>query len=315
MQNLALSFMEVLAERVTLDNQARANLKALEKGKQGEDAFRERVKELLPEGWLMLCDLKLPTSASYCQIDALVIAPHCVYVFEVKNYQAKYQYDEGRLASQSGLSPIRDPFGQIQRAVTVVKDALSYQIPVTGRVVYMQEYDTVDFQGQRSGEYLKRWQLQDFFEKEAEMAMYRFDPESVRSVLLVQQIQDYHCINYQGLALRPQARTGILCEGCLSGAVRRNSRVHIACERCGKLEALERAVVRTIYDYGVLYYQDELKIQPVHAFVGQDVNLHTLRTILKKHFVVHNHNKSSYYENPRTRFTYLAKDYHFKYDV
>lgn len=106
-----------------------------------------------------------------------------------------------------------------------------------------------------------------------------------------------------------QLRKGICCSHCGSFAIN-TRKSYVSCP-CGMHEPRENAIVRTICEYGVIYFDKELKTSELLAFFGEDVSRTTILNILNKHFIKLGSNRTREYKNLRAPFHNVSKLFNF----
>lgn len=67
----------------------------LEKGYKGELMFDEHIREVSND-FLIINDITFKHNHSTFQIDSLLIAQHKCYIFEIKNFQGDYIFQDGK---------------------------------------------------------------------------------------------------------------------------------------------------------------------------------------------------------------------------
>ena len=95
-----LEFLETLSARYQLPDPSRTKLWAMQTGLKGQKDFEAVVQEVLPHGWRILHDLNFDHSIGKIQIDALLVSPHGIYHFEVKNLVAECEYRDGEFYNE-----------------------------------------------------------------------------------------------------------------------------------------------------------------------------------------------------------------------
>ncbi|WP_223702508.1 nuclease-related domain-containing protein [Sutcliffiella deserti] len=93
--SLELKTFQSLDARTNLESKEEHYLTNIAKGFQGEIMFDQWIKNLSCDS-LVLNDLLLDCHHTLFQIDSLVITPHTIYLFEVKNYEGDFLLEADR---------------------------------------------------------------------------------------------------------------------------------------------------------------------------------------------------------------------------
>src|SRR4051812_33780847 len=107
-----LKILRSLNARMDLTEKDKKHYYKLKKGYEGEVMF-DLLTEKLPEERLILNDLLLETNNTKFQIDTAMIVQEKIHLFEVKNFEADYEYDSGKFQTISGKE-YSNPFDQLK---------------------------------------------------------------------------------------------------------------------------------------------------------------------------------------------------------
>lgn len=99
-----------------------------------------------------------------------------------------------------------------------------------------------------------------------------------------------------------QLRKGIYCEVCQSFNLGVEKHF-IQCNECGLIEAKEKAILRTIHEYGVLNFHSELTTGQLLEFLDYQITEYKLRKILNKYFVKVGKTGGTFYKNKKISFS------------
>lgn len=140
------------------------------------------------------------------------------------------------------------------------------------------------------------------------------NPKEVAKYLMSKATEEHLVVDVMDKKLRALARSGILCENCDSWRVDVISRrYHILCKNCGRQEPKQRAVLRTICDYGVLYHDRPLTKNAVTEFIGEPSLEFIIKRTLLNYFELNSKGRASIYLNPAKRMEFAFKDVKFRY--
>lgn len=124
-----------------------------EQGLRGENFMSGLLEQGLPQDWIILDDLRIPSAQSpsgYAQIDHVVISPKAVYCLKTKNWRGKYyRTDRGWITKynyEHGIGDYKkDPIPQVQGHATALRETvqrLHYDVSVKAVVVFTNtEYE------------------------------------------------------------------------------------------------------------------------------------------------------------------------------
>ena len=132
-----LLWLEEMEKRGGLKEEGLRELQLRRKGYEGEADFGHLLHDYLPNNWLFIQDLRLKSVAGELQIDALLVNPLGLTVFEVKNYTADYQYSEGSWRV-NGRAKVHNDFQQLERTVALLRQLLEqngFKVPIEQYVV------------------------------------------------------------------------------------------------------------------------------------------------------------------------------------
>lgn len=281
-KSMELKLLEELDRRCFLDNRMKGQLIKARLGYEGELDFEDVTKNYLAEEWILLHDLTFKKASRHLQLDYVLITPHGIYIFEIKNFKARYKMESNKLVSEYGTE-FRNIFYQIERGEELLRDLVAWEVPVRGRIVFMSDQDTVSIsEGVHKDDYLKRWQLEHFFNQLRENEKQIINVEETAELILSYTCPSHEGLEFEGSHWVDQARKGIICEHCNSGQWRRISRFHIECQTCGHIEAQKRAIFRTITEFQILHYQSEINLSELEDFFEGRVNYQNLRKIFRE---------------------------------
>lgn len=283
-----LQYLETLAKRTELTSAEDAKLFALENGFQGELQLDSALKQAQLPAQLILTDLTLQYHQQVTQLDQLFCLGKTIYLSDAKNYQGHYLFSEHSW-SHNGKKLPHNIFGQIDRAQDILgcilqdnRLDLSVQtnIVFTNPAVQLEIVDPLAHSCQRIGAY--RDYVADLVQQKLPLPQ---QPDMRwKKVLQDYQIPPYHLQNdFTHELSHRRLRPGICCPRCQYFDWQ-ESFYCLTCQNCGTVEAKEEAYVRTICDYGVLFFQHDLKLQNLVRFFGKQFKQHYIIRVLKKHF-------------------------------
>lgn len=133
-----LRLLHALDRRLTLSPKDRKNYLHLLKGLKGERRFDKLLNNLKCDH-IQIHDLLLEHNGTVFQIDTLLITKEKVFVYEVKNYQGEFFFDQERFFKVP-RQEIMNPLHQIGRSAPALTQLLrkhGYNLPIQFHVVFV----------------------------------------------------------------------------------------------------------------------------------------------------------------------------------
>lgn len=307
-----LLWLEEMEKRKGLTTSEQRELKQMQAGFNGEEYFGKYMRNFIPKDWILLQDLRLKTINGEIQIDAILITNLGLTLFEVKNYSADYHYNDGRW-KVNGKVKYHNDFLQLDRTVGLLRFHMQQHginIPVDSFVVYINEEDSVEIDDPTLP-FIKHAKLGRFVKntlkdcQQAPTQTYHRETE-----WLISQ----HQVDERRLSLTDDRfatiQKGVHCVACNSFDIA-GDRYHIYCNSCQFSESKEKAIIRTICDYGILFPFRNLSVPDLMTFLSPNTNYNTLFLILKRHF--HRKSNSNHYINRQLNYNAQFPELTFRF--
>ena len=286
-KSLELQWLEILSERCKPNPYLQRRLCLAQLGYQGEKDFADLASAYIPDHWALLHDLTFKRAGRHLQIDFVLVTPHTLLVLEIKNFQVHYRLEGSKLVGDKG-TVFRNIFYQVENGIDYLKTLLGSKFPVEGQLVFMSDQNRVDFAGQYTGDYLKRWQVGDYFNQiKAKQSASGLDVARLAQFLQDQSLPSHEGIDFLGRERLSDLRGGLICEVCQSSQLNRYSKSFLQCSHCGHMESQGKAIYRTICDYAVLNYNKSLRLQDLAQFMDGQVNYKTLSRYFREYKASH----------------------------
>ncbi|MCD2136498.1 nuclease-related domain-containing protein [Salinicoccus halitifaciens] len=315
MKTLEHQWLEMLCGRGGGGGKDVQDLKRLAAGFEGECELDRWLGEFGRPHWKIFKDIWIDAGGT-TQIDTLIVTGEGIHVFDVKNYSGELEYVDGKWWS-GGRRLNKDIFIQLKRSMEkmgVMHHRLGGRGRLTGRIVFVGEHGRVHVKDAVDVEVVMRHDIRRMIHK-------LIDDEQWNDVLDIGEtarlVEDFmiEC-PYKPRELDDvefgRLRWGVRCCACGGFGVLAK-RYHIECG-CGHVEPKEKAVLRTICEYGVLRHERDLKINEVERFLGGIVSRRRLTEILRKNFKLLVGGKYAKHENPCAEYQYTFKNKRFRYD-
>ena len=284
-----LQYIQALSQRVKLTKKEQHALQHALQGYNGECLFDRCLPPNLAQPEFCMDDVDLSYQGSHCQIDKLLVIGDIAYLIDIKNYDGHYQYHDGSWY-YDGKVLAHNIFEQITRAQGIVARCLSdqgLQMSVKSVLVFMKS--TVQLDLTAPPPHIKLMDLSQACGWLIEMSL----DLTTRSDLLQQPwqraLQHYFIPAYRppnDLSSTPQRpfHRGVCCLKCGHFKMKQ-SRFVLTCQNCGTPEAKKHAYVRTICDYGVLYFKKDLRRHDLCEFFGEGYSERYIVLMLQKNFI------------------------------
>lgn len=309
-----LQYLETLGNRAKITVEEKANLTAALQGFRGESTLDRYCRQVLGKQAQVSDDLYLSYQQQVCQLDKLVGVGRTLYLIEIKNYRGSYSFADG-LWYCNGKVLAHNIFEQLNRAAGMLARILSDEhVPLTLKrvLVFIDPRAKIEIAQVPAGIMVKTLgETVEWFERlKYECTLPENDTTYPwQEVLARYQVPPYRAPNDFSSESGRLLKTGIRCPGC-GGFDWEQRRYALRCRRCSLVEPKEQAFVRTICDYGVLYFKSDLHRGELAQFFGPGYSENYLKRILRLHFQPKgvSRSKNFCYENKGMEFQYWFSD-------
>lgn len=292
-----LQYLEVLHQRGGLTTEEEKEYQKLLKGYQGETQFDKMCRYFLSAEFITIDDITLQLGKSVTQIDKLIAEEKVLWVVEIKNYQGNYRY-ENNCWTVNGKILSNNICEQLSRACRITQQILNQKgikMTVKGVLIFINPRSEVKIVDSVNELVLSPNQIPQWL-------MSLKAPS--KSMAWQSAIEDYRIPNYRTTRITTAERfaklkKGIRCPNCGSFATKKQHYHTLECS-CGYFQVKEKAILRTISEYGIIRYDISLKKKDIHEFIGKEYSLAYIETLLKKHFK--RIGDTYYYENKGVNF-------------
>ncbi|MFC3419862.1 nuclease-related domain-containing protein [Salinicoccus hispanicus] len=292
-------WLELMEARGALSAEDQRKLEALEIGFAGECAFDDWMDRYGEEQWRVYRDIWIDAGGP-TQLDTMVVTESTVFIFDVKNYSGDYTYMNGRW-SVNGRPIIKDVFVQLKRSLEKVHLMLRQIDPVIqaeGSLVFINEHFSFRTEGELGAQVVMRHGLKKYLQTMDESGVTMRMPID----MLCSRIESFFIDNpYPPPACDDDTyfslKKGVCCCSC-GGFRHAVMRYYLKCLECGNQEAKERAVLRSICEYGVLRNDRNLKVRDIYFYLNKMISERHIQSILSKYFSAVARGRYASYENP-----------------
>lgn len=293
-----LHILESLDVRTTLSAEDHSYLLNHERGYGGE-GYLDTLTEALTCECLVLNDLTLQEGSNYFQIDALIITPREVHLYEVKNYGGEYIYKEGFFQSVTSGKEFHSPIERLNRHTSFLQSTLEscqMKMPIKPFVAFVDP-EFMLYQAPFSQKLLLRSTLPKHFKQlnanSGKLTKKHFSLASQLCELSSQtppSLQGVPQYEYKDL------QKGIICTNCRKfiQVISRKSKT-CTCESCGHKESVYKTALRHIQEYKRLFPERKVTISNIYEWCGGVISLRRLRSVLQREYKAESGGKYVHY--------------------
>ena len=279
----------------------------LKRGMEGEKVVLEYVKKYGRKHWKVIPNLWLDYYGTF-EIDLLLLTRSGIYPIEIKNYNGFFQYDHG-ISKLNDREINGNAIYQARKATKNLRELIGlrfYKPHVQGVLVFVGEDNPIEVSPPINDvDILQRNQLKGYIQKICEVEDHgryqqQLDIGKVAAHLKNYEVENPYQANPISTEEMAQLKKRILCAKCDQLTIK-TSRKFVTCA-CGHVELRDKAMVRTICEYGVLNFDRELTRKELFLFLNGQSSMRYLNRILNKYFEMVRNGKYSYYINLKLPF-------------
>lgn len=269
------------------------NLLKVWEGEKKFDSYTENVSK----GNVILNDLLFEVSNTIFQVDSIMISGETLFLYEIKNYEGDYYYENDRFFTKS-QKEISNPLIQLKRTETLLRQLLhkhGYSIPIVSNVVFINpEFFLYQAPLQLP---IIHWNQLNRHILHLQQNTY---PLKKRSKLIAEKLNSLHLEEnpYKKIPSYQyeEIQKGILCAGCGRFGVRVVG-MGVECTFCNHIERFEMAVLRTIEEFRVLFPNSKITTKAISEMCGGIASLKKIRRILERNFKMNGVHQWAFYND------------------
>ena len=290
-----LRLLHALDRLLTLSPKDRKNYLHLLKGLKGERRFDKLLNNLKCDH-IQIHDLLLEHNGTVFQIDTLLITKEKVFVYEVKNYQGEFFFDQERFFKVP-RQEIMNPLHQIGRSAPALTQLLrkhGYNLPIQFHVVFVNPEFTL-FHAEQNTPIILPTQISDHlrmlngFGSKLNQTHKHLAEKLIELHLKESPYQNRPEYEYD------EVKKGVVCGGCGLMAVEVKGR-KVYCKHCNWVENLNTATVGLIKEYQLLFPDKKVTVSAIDDWCDSLISLKSISRILGQHFTRKGNLRWSYYE-------------------
>lgn len=282
-----LQVLELLQHRIVLTSEGCKELSNQTSGYTGEVRWDEFTRQLTCD-CLILNDLPLIESGTDFQVDALIITPEEIGLYEVKNYGGEYLYNDGFLEAVHSDLSFHSPTERVNRHTSLLRSLLKkhhFTMPIKQYVVFVHPefmlydaslYKKVLLLSTLPAHFRKLNKCTDALcEKHWQLAQ-KLCELSDQTEPYVRGIPKY---TYE------ECKKGAICEqcGCFIRKIQYKSKL-CKCEKCGHKELVYKAILRHIREYCLLFPLRRLSIAAIFDWCGGVFSERKISAVLQREY-------------------------------
>jgi len=289
-----LKTLRCLNDRMHLSTKDATYYLNLEKGFSGEQEF-DIWSEDLPDDWLILNDLLFEINNTVFQIDSALIDHQTIYLIEVKNYEGDFYIKDDKWYTLN-KSEIKNPLLQLERNETLFRQLLQelrINATIKSYIIFINPNFQL-YQAPINHSIIFPTQLNRFKNK---LSMKASKVKSTNFKSLEQLLSVHLDVSpYKKLPSYEydQLEKGILCSECHTIIDNVQEEI-LVCARCGCIEGIESAILRSIVEYKILFPDRKITTSTIYNWCNGLKSKRTIRRVLFKNFKHMGINNASYY--------------------
>lgn len=293
-----LKVMECLANRMNLSRDNRNKLHNWNKGYTGEVLRFDPLTNQLTCDGLVLNDLYLEVKGKSCQLDAVLITEQEFTIYEVKNFEGEYYYQNGKMYHGRTRKEVFDPVYQVRNAESIVRqlvDQLGYQLTVKKYIVFVNPNFTL-FEAPRDNGLILPTMIDAHFAAVNEISNplssthYQF-AEELKT--MHKEDNSLHNVPYYDDEL---LKKGVTCVQCGRFVTRFTKKRSCTCNHCGKEELVSHTILRLARECKLLFPNQKITVSLILKWSNYQISACRIRYVLNKHLKVKGVHKWTYYE-------------------
>lgn len=290
-----LTILELLNKRIGLTSKDKQHYVSLKKGYEGEIKFDSLTEKLQCE-CLILNGLLFEVSNTSFQIDTLIIMQDKIHLYEVKNLEGEYYYENGKLYKKPRYE-ILDPLDQLSRSGSLLRQLfhnLGSKPQIDPSVVFIHPEFTL-YQAPMDKPIMLPTQVKSYI-KYLDTIPSKL---TMRHKKLADQLVALHQTDSRHSKLPiyeyDQLKKGITCSQCQSFSVSVYKRKCV-CHKCGYQKSVAKAVIRTVKEFQILFPEKRITTNIIHDWCKVVESKKQIRRVLAANFNAVGEKQWTYYE-------------------
>jgi len=291
-----LALLKSLNSRMELSDEMKLRDYNHKKGWEGERRFDDYLRNLAQNS-IILNDLLLQSNQTTFQIDSLLIEGEALHLYEIKNYEGDFYYENDRFYKKNNKVEINNPITQLKRTDSLLRQLihqLGYSIPIVPHVVFVNPKFTL-YQAPLHLPIIYPTQLNRYVKS---LEMNRTQVKKQHTTLAEKLIALHmNESSYRRISsyTYDELKKGILCDKCNSLIISAE-RSMIKCDACGYTESLDKAVLRSVEEFKLLFPERKITTKEIYDWCLISGEMRRIKRILDKHYRLIGVHQWAYYE-------------------
>ncbi|KMK77420.1 nuclease-related domain-containing protein [Alkalihalobacillus pseudalcaliphilus] len=286
-------------------NEQEFHLRNIQSGIDGEKAFDQWVATHIPEQFPHVQDIRFTQNGSTLQIDSIIITPENLFLFEIKNYQGTFEFQDHKLYTEK-QKEINNPNTQLERTASLLRQWLTKRNiphpPIQPYVIFINPHFYLYTTRKEAANFIFSNQLHAFARKLEKMNRHITNSHLELANQLI--LNHLHESPYDKTPDHPPEdyKKGFYCKECYSFEVTL-SRYYLYCEDCKEKEPIKSCLLRTIDEYQILF-KGEFTTTDIYFWCNQQVSKATIRRILSSTMIKEGKYRASVYKPSTNNFAH-----------
>ncbi|WP_188206921.1 NERD domain-containing protein [Alkalibacillus aidingensis] len=294
-QSKELTILKSLDNRMELPTNYKQNFLNLLKGYEGEVKF-DSLTEKLQCDCLILNDLLFNTNNTTFQIDSLMITLKTLYLFEVKNFEGDYYYENDKFFKRNNYE-ILNPLHQLSRCKSLFSQLLYKQkidFFIQANVVFINP-EFMLYQSPKGQPMIFPPQINRYLSKfNSISSKLNKHHKRIADELISLQTTENPYNNLPPYEYR-HLRKGIICPKCNSFSIV-HEKIQSICEECGHKEKTSTAVLRNVNELKLHFPEEKITTPIIYDWCNHQISERKIRTTLEKNYKKKGQKRWVYFE-------------------
>lgn len=291
-----LQILKALHVRMELTDKDKQYYANLQKGFEGEVMFDGYLEKIKIENFLFN-DLLIELNHSHFQIDSLMITQNLIYLFEVKNYEGEFYFEDEKFKKMNG-NEIKNPLLQLERNESLLRQfftSIGFKIPIEAYLVFVNPDFTL-YQAPLDRRIILPTNLNRLIQQiNSQKSTLNKNHLKLADKLLSSHLTESPFTQKPKYDLSQLAK-GLFCHSCGSEMRSRTGMLLLTCKNCGKHENTKNALLHSIEEYRLLYPTGMITTNTIYEWCGGILPKKIIRNTLKENFVVSGYGPWSSYQ-------------------
>jgi hypothetical protein len=291
-----LLVMRSLDIRMELTKKEKFHYLNLEKGYEGEVKFYQLAEGLHEEVYI-INDLLFEVNNSYFQIDTVIISQGVTHLLDIKNFQGDCYLELDKLYAVKTSREYKNPINQLQRSATLFRQLLQIHklnYLVDPSVIFINPEFTL-YQAPMDQPIILPTKVNGFLNDINNTPSKLNDGHKILAQKLISLHQTKNPFTVLPKYNYEKLQNGVYCKNCRSFQISIKN-YDFVCERCGRHERIELAILRNVEEYKLLFPDRKITTQNIYHWCKVDLNRKTICRVLKKNYTAFGNTRDTYYK-------------------